>query len=82
MNVEHLRSLRDANPFVPFTIHLADGRSHRVVHRDYLSMSPGGRTVIVYHGDEAFSLVDMLLVTEVAVDAPMPPGRTANETAA
>lgn len=70
MYVEHLRALRDANPFQPFTIHMADGWSHRVIHRDYLSLSPGGRTVIAYHGDEACSFVDMLLVTEISVDAP------------
>jgi hypothetical protein len=68
MTVEQLRSLREANPFRPFTIHLADGRSWRVGHRDYLSMSPGGRTVIVYSQGEAFSFLDLLLVTEVAVE--------------
>lgn len=69
MTIEHLRATREANPFVPFTIHLADGRSLHVPHRDYLSMSPAGRTVIVYHGD-AFSTLDLLLVTEVTMDAP------------
>lgn len=68
MTLEQLRAVREANPFHPFTIHLADGRSFRVPHRDYLSMSPGGRTVIVYQGDEAFSILDLLLVTELAVE--------------
>lgn len=72
MNVEQLRTLRNANPFRPFTIHMADGRSLRVMHRDYLSMSPGGRTVIVYQGDEAFSILDLLLVTEISVEANPP----------
>lgn len=72
MNVEQLRAVREANPFRPFTIHLADGRSVRVPHRDYLAMSPGGRTVIVYQADEAFSILDLLLVTELAVDAGAP----------
>ncbi|MFO0930698.1 MAG: hypothetical protein U0736_27325 [Gemmataceae bacterium] len=73
MTVEQLRAVREANPFHPFTIHLADGRSFKVPHRDYLSMSPGGRTVIVYQGDEAFRILDQLLVTELAVEgAPKP----------
>ena len=69
MTIEQLRSAREANPFRPFTIHLADGRSMRVPHRDYLSMSPGGRTVMVYQTDESFSILDLPLVTELAVDA-------------
>src|SRR5436190_21908584 len=48
MTIEQLRAAREANPFRPFTIDLADGRSLPVPHRDYLSMSPGGRTAIVY----------------------------------
>jgi len=67
MTAEQLRALREANPFRPFTIHLADGRSLPVPHRDFVSQSPGGRTVIVYRSDEAFSVVDLYLVTELAV---------------
>lgn len=67
MTAEQLRAAREAHPFRPFTIHLADGRSFAVPHRDYLSMSPGGRTVIVYQAGEAFSILDLLLVTELAI---------------
>jgi hypothetical protein len=75
MNVEQLRDAREANPFRPFTIHLADGRSLEVPHRDYLSMAPGGRTVIVYKSDGGHSIVEMLLVTELAfASVPANPG--------
>jgi len=70
MIVELLRLAREANPFRPFTVHLADGRSHRVPHRDCLSMSPGGRTVIVYESDEAGHILDSLLITELSIDKP------------
>ena len=70
MTIEQMRATREANPFRPFTINLADGRSLRVPHRDYLSMSPSGRTVIVYQPDEVFSILDLLLVTELTIDAP------------
>lgn len=70
MTAEQLRTVRDATPFRPFTVHLADGRSLPVPHRDFLSMTPGGRTVIVYRGGEAMSIVDIMLVTELSVDAP------------
>lgn len=68
MTLDQLRSLRDASPFRPFTIHLAGGRSLRIPHRDFVSVSPGGRTLIVYQADEAFSVVDLLLVVELAVE--------------
>jgi hypothetical protein len=69
MTAEQLRAMREAQPFRPFTIYLADGRSFKIPHRDFVSESPGGRTVIVYHADESFSIVDRYLVTELAVPA-------------
>jgi hypothetical protein len=70
MTAKQLRALRETHPFRPFTIHLADGRSMTVPHRDFVSQSPGGRTIIVYCSDESFSVVDLLLVTELEVQAP------------
>lgn len=71
MTAEQLRAMREANPFRPFTIHLADGRTLPVPHRDFVSQSPGGRTIIVYQSvdAEAFSIVDLYLVTELEVQA-------------
>jgi hypothetical protein len=69
MTAEQLRAMRDAHPFRPFTIHLADGRTFPVAHRDFVSQSPGGRTIIVYGSGESFSVVDLFLVTELAVQA-------------
>jgi hypothetical protein len=57
MTAEHLRDVRDANPFRPFVITTADGRTHRVIHRDYLSIYPAGRTVIDYRSDKGFSIL-------------------------
>jgi hypothetical protein len=73
MTIEQLQAIHQATPFKPCIIHLADGRSWRVPHRDFLSHTPGGRTLFVVHGDEAFSVVDLLLVTELEV----PNGRAA-----
>jgi hypothetical protein len=69
MTAEQLRAMREAHPFRPFTIHLADGRTLTVPHRDFVSQSPGGRTIIVYRSDESFSVVDLYLVTELEVQA-------------
>jgi hypothetical protein len=70
MTAERLRAMREAQPFRPFTIHLADGRSLAAPHRDFVSQSPGGRTIIVYRSDEAFSVVDLYLVTELEIGVP------------
>jgi hypothetical protein len=59
--------MREAQPFRPFTIHLADGRTLVVPHRDFVSQSPGGRTIIVYGSGESFSVVDLFSVTELEV---------------
>jgi hypothetical protein len=69
MTAEQLRMMRDANPFRPFTIHLADGRSFSVPHRDFVSQSPAGRTIIVYGSEESFSILDLYLVTELEVQS-------------
>jgi hypothetical protein len=70
MTAEQLRAMRDAHPFRPFIIHLADGRTFTVPHRDFVSQSPGGRTIIIYGSNESFSVVDLFLVTELEVQPP------------
>ncbi len=67
MTAEQLRAMGNSQPFRPFTIHLADGRSFPVPHRDFVSQSPGGRTIIVYGAEELFSVLDLFLVTELEV---------------
>jgi hypothetical protein len=74
MTAEQLRTMRAAHPFRPFTIHLADGRTLTVPHRDFISQSPGGRTIIVYGSGESFSVVDLFLVTELEVQEPTDSG--------
>jgi len=69
MTTEQLRSTRDAIPFLPFSLHLADGRSFRVPHRDYLLISPHGRIAFVFRTEnEAFNIVDVMLITDLSVD--------------
>jgi hypothetical protein len=69
MTIEQLRNIHQATPFQPFTIHLADGRSLFVPHREFLSHSPSGRTVIVFGEGDSLRVVDLLLVRELEVRA-------------
>jgi hypothetical protein len=52
-----------ATPFLPFEIHMADGRKVSVDHPEVMAINPSGRTIIVYHNDGTFEVIDLLLVT-------------------
>ena len=80
MTVEQLKNVHGAKPFRPFTVHMGDGRSFRVDHPEFLSRSQSGRTVVVHQPGESFSVLDMLLVTELEVHPP--PQASRAETAA
>ncbi len=67
MTTEQFRAMLHQQPFRPFTIRMADGRSFDVVHRDFVAMSPTGRTVFVYLDNENFSVLDLLLMSELQV---------------
>jgi len=77
MTVQQLTTVLHAQPFQPFTIHMADGRQFHVKHSDFLSRSPSGRTIIIYNDDDSFSILDLLLVTELEVHPPAKPGTAA-----
>jgi hypothetical protein len=68
MTVTEFRILLHAEPFRPFIMHLADGRSVPVRHREFALPSPSGRTVIVYQPDDSFEIIDLLLVTSLSVN--------------
>jgi hypothetical protein len=69
MTIEQLANVHHGRPFRPYTIHLGNGRAFFVKHPDFLSQSPSGRTVIVHQDNESFSVLDLLLVTELEVHA-------------
>jgi hypothetical protein len=74
MTVSEFRNLLGAQPFRAFAIHLADGRSIPVKHREFALPSPSGRTVIVYQPDDSFDIIDMSLVTSPTVNGKKRPG--------
>ena len=67
MTTEQFRSALHQLPFKPFTIRMADGRSFQIAHPDFVATSPSGRTVIVVQPDESYSVLDLLLMTELQV---------------
>lgn len=67
MTIDQFRTTLHLQPFRPFTIRMADGRSFDVSHPDFVAQSPSGRTVIVFQADESYSVLDLLLMTELQV---------------
>ena len=65
MTTDQLEAVQKAQPFQPFTLHLADGTKHRVRHPELLWRTPGGRTVFVSLGGERVAIIDLLLVTKI-----------------
>lgn len=67
MNVEQFQTVQRAQPFRPYRIHMADGRSLDVHHPDFVARTPTGRTIIVYKPDDTFEVVDLLRVAALEV---------------
>jgi len=74
MTSEHLRQTRDAIPFRPFAINMTDGRTYRVAHRDFLLITASGRVAVVHHPDtDALDILDVMLMSSLAVEPSTPP---------
>jgi hypothetical protein len=67
MTVTHLRSMVRAAPFLPFNVRMADGRVFHIPHPDFISIFPSGRVAIITNLDDTFSIVDLILMTELEV---------------
>ena len=70
MSPGEIRAALSAQPFRPFTIHLADQRSFLVPHPEYARVHPKGRWVMVMH-DDGYDIADMPLVTSIHVAGPV-----------
>lgn len=63
MDIAGVREALHAEPFVPFTIRLADGRSLPVPHPDFVALTP--RRVIVGATDDTWSVLEPLLIVSL-----------------
>jgi len=74
MDIEGIREVLHHQPFEPFLIRLADGRSLPVPHPDFVALTP--RRVIVGADDDSWSIVDPFMI--VSLDAVPAKGRGGN----
>jgi hypothetical protein len=66
MTLEQFKKLYDKSPFQPFEIHMSDGEKIIVHSREFILAPPTGRTVVIWQPeDDAFNIVDLLLVTNL-----------------
>ena len=65
MTMDQLREAYGREPFQPFVLHLADGRSITVPSREMMAHAPNGRTIAVYVGEDRVNIIDLLLVTDL-----------------
>jgi hypothetical protein len=66
MDIEGLREALRRQPFEPFAICLADGRSLRVPHPEFVAL--GTRRVIVVGENDSWSVVEPLLIVSLDYD--------------
>jgi hypothetical protein len=66
----NLNPIRDrlAGPFVPFVIHLSDGRKFEVPHRDFIAVGKG--VVVIVDRNDSTHTVDSLHIVSIADAAP------------
>lgn len=68
MTIERLRDAISQQPFRPFMIHTADGRSFRVPHPDFVSFHPKSERICIVWDPErvdAYRVLDLLLVASL-----------------
>jgi len=64
MRIEEIRKRYFAAPFRPFDILLTNGRSVAAKHREFMALSPKGRSITVYEDDGA-SIIDVPLIVDL-----------------
>ena len=72
MDIAGVREVLHRQPFEPFNIRLADGRSWHVPHRDFVALTP--RRVIVGAEDDSWSVIEPLLIVSLDSMPPRPKG--------
>lgn len=75
--IQQLRDYWHASPFVPFDLHLSDGRTLHVPHPDFFSMSPNGGMILVYDDQDHSHLVNPIMLVSVSLKVAPPPQEAA-----
>ena len=66
MTIERFDEFLKRRPFVPFSVHVADGGSFEVKGPEFASRTQNGRTIFVSTGGDMTEWIDLLLVTLIS----------------
>lgn len=66
--IADIRQHLQAQPFVPFTVHVADGREYRIPTPDHAHVYPSGGRVSIYTDDDKEFVLSALLLSGLALD--------------
>ena len=67
--IADIREYLKAQPFIPFTIHVADGREYRVPTPDHAHVPPAGARVAVFTDTGTAFILPGLLLSGIALDS-------------
>jgi len=65
MTARQLHETLHADPFIPFSIHLVDGREIYVRHPEFVLISDDGLIVKAFTGDDPPELIDIALIVSL-----------------
>ena len=65
MTIQEIRRIHSAQPFEPFKVLVADGRTYMVRHPEFMAQSQNGRMIYITTANESLVALDLLLVTDV-----------------
>jgi hypothetical protein len=67
MTLNQLRQALARQPFRPFTLVLADGRSFVISHPEFMAVAPNGREVTLYEEDSTQHFLDTILIAQLII---------------
>ncbi len=67
--ISDIRQFLAAQPFVPFSVHVADGREYHVPTSDHAHVYPSGGRVSIYTDDDRMFILPALLLSGLALDS-------------
>ena len=70
MTLELFANLLQANPFVPYSMHLADGRVLQVTNPELVMIAGDSRSVSLFEPQRATEFIDLSLIVSVRVEDP------------
>jgi hypothetical protein len=72
MDIEGVREAMHKQPFQPFVMRLADGRSLHVPHPDFLAV--GKRRLVLIDENDGWSFIEPLMIVSIEQAKRTPPG--------